>query len=71
MAYKLFYCCLDVSEKTAYLFINILDVIYSLSNTLNGFEGTDKKGVGILSIIWVICAVGSLIVYLVHKDYKT
>ena len=38
MTYKLFYCCCDVTEKTAYLFINILDVIIALNDTLNGFN---------------------------------
>ena len=71
MTYKIFYCCGEVSESTAYLFINILDVVYAISNTYNGFHAEEKRGLGILSIVWLVCAVGSLIVYLAQKQYKT
>ena len=71
MTYKIFYCCGDVSESTAYLFINILDVVYALINTLDGFGAEKKTGTGILSIVWLVCAIGSLIVYLAQKEYKT
>ena len=71
MTYKIFYCCGEVSESTAYLFINILDLVYAISNTYNGFHTEEKRGLGILSIVWLVCAVGSLIVYLAQKQYKT
>ena len=71
MTYKIFYCCGEVSESTAYLFINILDVVYAISNTYNGFHAEEKRGLGILSIVWLVCAIGSLIVYLAQKQYKT
>ena len=71
MTYKIFYCCGEVSESTAYLFINILDLVYAISNTYNGFHAEEKRGLGILSIVWLVCAVGSLIVYLAQKQYKT
>ena len=71
MTYKIFYCCGEVSESTAYLFINILDVVYAISNSYNGFHTNEKRGLGILSIVWLVCAVGSLIVYLAQKQYKT
>ena len=71
MTYKLFFCCCDVSESTAYLFINILDVVYAINNTYTGFHAEEKTGMGILSIVWLVCAIGSLIVYLTRKEYKT
>lgn len=71
MAYKLFYCCCDVTEKTAYLFINIIDVVFAISEIVNGFNSSEKRGAGILSILWLVCAIGSLIVYFAQKDYKT
>ena len=30
MAYKLFICFLDVTESTAYVFINLIDVVFAI-----------------------------------------
>ena len=77
MVLLLFYC-LEMPAKTAYLIINIADIIFGLmrSNLLGfhlieNFKPMNDKVQMTLEIILLVFAIASLIIYVSRKQFKT
>ena len=67
MTYKLFMCCLNVTESTAYVFINLIDVVFTIFDLATSKITRDEGKFGIIPIIWIVCAITAFVIYLAKK----